>query len=180
MTRTNLSSLGSVVSALTLAALVATPSVSSAQRVASSLRRDVTMQTSATPLAAVENMKPISSKSAGTAALWSLLITGGGQLYNEESVKGVVMLTTGVAFTALALGGVDEYGCDPDEVCYPWMLPAGLGGALVVKIWSIVDAAAGASRFNERQIASLTVRPSVAVNPIGDKKSVKVGIKGTF
>lgn len=166
----------------TVAAVALSPAVSSAQLVPQSLRPDAPMQhAGSAPLSAPSSSATVGMKSAGTATLFSLLITGGGQLYNEETTKGVVMLTSGIAFTALALAGVDEYGCDPDEVCYPWMLPAGIGGALAVKIWSIADAAGGARRFNERhQIASLSLQPSVSVKPFGENKSVRLGVRGTF
>ena len=163
------------------AALLAGPAAAAAQRPSPSLQPELTMlRTESTPLTSAMSMSPVSAKSAGTATLFSLLITGGGQFYNEETTKGLVMLTTSIGFAALAIGGIDEYGCDPDEVCAPWMLPVGLGGALAVKIWSIADAAFGAKRWNDgHQIAGLSVRPSVAVNPFGNR-SVRVGVRGTF
>ena len=107
------------------------------------------------------------AKSPGTGVLISLLITGGGQIYNEEPVKGVIMLAAAVGFTAIAIGGIDEYDCDPFESCSPWMLPVGLGGALVMKVWSIIDASAGAKRWNERHgLAGLPVGPALGLRPL--------------
>jgi TM2 domain-containing membrane protein YozV len=91
------------------------------------------------------------SKSSGTAVLLSFLLTGGGQFYNEETLKGVIMLGAAALFTAFAIDGLDEYGCDADEECWSWLLPTCLIGGLVVKVWSMVDAAAGARRYNRRQ-----------------------------
>lgn len=104
------------------------------------------------------------AKSPGTAALISFLFTGGGQIYNEETGKGVIMLVVGVGFTALAIDGIDEYGCDPFETCWEWALPVGLAGALATKLWSIFDASAGAKRWNARQgVAGLSVGPALGV-----------------
>ena len=107
------------------------------------------------------------AKSPGSAALISLLITGGGQLYNEETTKGVIMLVVAVGFTALAIDGIDEYDCDPFESCSPWLLPVGLTGALAMKVWSIVDASAGAKRWNLRHnLAGLPVGPALGLRPL--------------
>ncbi len=103
-------------------------------------------------------------KSPGTAAVISLLFTGGGQIYNEETAKGVIMLVVGVGFTALAIDGIDEFDCDPFETCWEWALPVGVAGALVTKLWSIFDASAGAKRWNARQgVAGLSVGPAIGV-----------------
>lgn len=105
-----------------------------------------------------------SPKSPGTSALISLLITGGGQIYNEDITKGVIMLVVAIGFTAIAIDGIDEYDCDPSENCAPWMLPVGLSGVLVTKVWSVIDAAAGARKWNERNgLAGLPVRPSLGL-----------------
>lgn len=157
------------------AALLVVPAAARAQRVTASFH------TSAAPVAPAVAMQPVAAKSAGTATLFSLLITGGGQLYNEETTKGIVMLGAGLVFAGMAVDGVDEYDCDPDEQCMPWLLPVGLGGALLVKIWSIADAAIGAGRWNaSHQIASVTLHPTVAVTPTGNNKSVRLGVRGTF
>ena len=122
-------------------------------------------QADAVALPVVQQAK--SPKSPGTSALISLLITGGGQIYNEDITKGVVMLVVAVGFTAIAIGGIDEYDCDPSENCAPWMLPVGLSGALVMKVWSVIDAAAGARKWNERNgLAGLPVRPSLGLRPL--------------
>ncbi len=115
-----------------------------------------------------------SPKSPGTSALISLLITGGGQIYNEDITKGVIMLLVAVGFTAIAIDGIDEYDCDPFENCAPWMLPVGLSGALVMKVWSVIDAASGARKWNERNgLAGLPVRPSLGLRPL---RGGRVGI----
>ena len=111
------------------------------------------------------------AKSPGTGALISLLITGGGQIYNEETTKGVIMLVVAVGFTALAIDGIDEYDCDEFESCAPWLLPVGLGGALVMKVWSVIDASAGAKRWNARHtLAGLPVRPALGLRPLRGRR----------
>ncbi len=111
------------------------------------------------------------AKSPGAGALISLLITGGGQIYNEETTKGVIMLVAAVAFTVIAIDGIDEYDCDPFESCAPWMLPVGLGGALVMKAWSIIDASAGAKRWNARHgLAGLPVKPALGLRPLRGRR----------
>ena len=166
----------------TVAALLAGPATAAAQGPFVSAQPEITrLRTESAALAPAWRVETVREKSAGTATLFSVLITGGGQFYNEETTKGLVMLTTSLGFAAMAIGGIDEYGCDPDESCAPWLLPVGLGGALAVKIWSIADAAVGARRFNDnRKIAGISVRPSVAVKPFGDNKSMKLGVVGTF
>ena len=120
------------------------------------------------------------AKSAGTAALFSLVLTGGGQFYNEDVGKGVVMLAAGIGFAAMAIDGINEYGCDATEKCYPWLLPTGLIGELAVKAWSIVDGVYGAQAYNQRHsIASLSLQPTFAVNP-SSSKEFRIGFKGTF
>ncbi|MBI2403841.1 MAG: hypothetical protein HYV20_14130 [Gemmatimonadetes bacterium] len=120
-------------------------------------------------------------KSPGVSALLSFLITGAGQVYNEEPVKGGLMFAGAVVFTVMAIDGVDEYDCDPTEECWPWLLPVGLSGALALKIWSIVDATTGARRWNQRHgVAGLSVRPDISIVHLG-RGRVGVGLlRATF
>lgn len=120
------------------------------------------------------------AKSAGTAALFSLVLTGGGQFYNEDVGKGVIMLAAGIGFAAMAIDGINEYDCDATEKCYPWLLPTGLIGEVAVKAWSIVDGVYGAQAYNQRHsMASLSLQPAFAVNP-SSSKEFRIGLKGTF
>lgn len=114
----------------------------------------------------------VSAKSPGTSALLSFLITGAGQVYNEEVLKGGLMFAGAVLFTVLAVDGVDEYDCDPFENCAPWLLPVGLTGALGLKIWSIVDALGGAKRWNAAHgVAGLSIRLDGSVAYVGDGRA---------
>ena len=71
----------------------------------------------------------------GTALLWSLLITGGGQIYNGQIAKGLVML--GAEVVALAVMSLSE---TPE-----------IGIAIAIPIWSMVDAYSTAKRLNKER-----------------------------
>ncbi len=140
-------------------------------RLASGQQRDRGQVSALREISVVQLTNPTqtvrAAKSPGIAALISLLITGGGQMYNEETTKGVIMLVAAVGFTALAIDGIDEYDCDPFEECSSWLLPVGLSGALALKVWSIIDASAGATRWNVRHnLAGLRVGPAVGLRPL--------------
>ncbi|MEK9149700.1 MAG: hypothetical protein AAB267_06610 [Candidatus Desantisbacteria bacterium] len=74
-------------------------------------------------------------KSPSTALLWSLFITGAGQIYNKETTKGLLMLGGEIACIATV--------SDKNET-----LP--VIGIIGINIWSWVDAYKGANRYNEK------------------------------
>lgn len=51
-------------------------------------------------------MYGLEKKSPSAAALWSLLLVGGGQVYNEEAGKGIAMLVGCVILWFLLLGWI--------------------------------------------------------------------------
>lgn len=102
-------------------------------------------------------------KDPTTAALLSLLITGGGQIYNEEPLKGGLMLAGSVVGAVLAIDGTNEYDCDPEEHCVPALLPIGLTTVLGLKLWSLVDAPAGARKWNRNHPRSASLSPAPSV-----------------
>jgi TM2 domain-containing membrane protein YozV len=160
-----------------LTIVAAAPEGAHAQRVAQLARYETR-----TAWLAPETQGPAKApKSGGTAALLSFLITGGGQVYNEEYAKGSIMLILGVGFTVMAIDGINEYGCDQYESCAPWLLPVGLAGALTVKVWSIVDAGAGAKRWNRRNnVGMLEVRPALALQQLSGGRVGVTVLQSTF
>jgi hypothetical protein len=122
-------------------------------------------------------------KDPGVATLWSVFVTGAGQMYSGETGKGVGMLLGQMAATGAAFVLWDR---ERDEIhTYPFPpgspIPTytdtttvsargpayaalGIGGALWA--YSLIDAAPAARRFNRRH--SLTVAP-------GPRGTVRIG-----
>lgn len=78
----------------------------------------------------------------GTALLWSCLIPGGGQIYNDQIAKGLVML--GAEIVVLAVVSLSE---TPD-----------IGIALAIPIWSMIDAYSTAKRLNRERGLTIEFR----------------------
>jgi hypothetical protein len=76
------------------------------------------------------------------AALLSLAIPGAGQIYNGQTGKGVLQF--GAAVVGLAAFSGAAY--DAEELTY-----AGLGLALGVSLWSLIDAPVTASKMNRER-----------------------------
>jgi hypothetical protein len=92
-------------------------------------------------------------KSPNTALLWSLLITGGGQIYNEEITKGLLMLAGQIACIATMFEEettTDDYGWYTVTTTETKIKTPQLIGAIGLGIWSMVDAYKGANRYNEK------------------------------
>jgi len=89
-------------------------------------------------------------KSPGVAAICSFLILGTGQLYNEEPGKALVHWCIAIPAIAMMVTGTnDNYGrYDPDGDDDVALLGLMIGGGNL--LWSIIDASAGANRYNER------------------------------
>lgn len=75
----------------------------------------------------------------------STVLTGAGQVYNEEIEKGVIMFAGGVA------GYVILYSGDSPGAGRAW---TGWGLFVVTKVWSMVDAPMVSNRINEEARAS--------------------------
>ena len=86
-------------------------------------------------------------KNPGTALLWSLLIPGGGQFYNGEAGKGILMLGMSVGFDVLSAIGSSMYVYDYSSGGILLEL-VGLAGVIGTSIWSMVDASNSAKKLN--------------------------------
>jgi len=81
-------------------------------------------------------------KSPGTALLFSLLLVGGGQFYNEEVGKGFLMLGLDAASWFVYLIGVGAEA--------PGLALLGFAGMVGIPIWSMIDAYVSAERINRQ------------------------------
>ena len=88
-------------------------------------------------------------KSPGLAALLSLLISGGGQIYNGEIGKGFGIMGGQVLLSGVTLASVAS--ADYDQ--FPTVGLMAMMGSLVLSGWSIYDAYATAEKINEGAIA---------------------------
>jgi hypothetical protein len=121
------------------------------------------------------------SRSPFTAGMLSLLIPGVGQFYNGQLVKGGVHFALGAAAAWMTVQGFASEACqgwsyrywDAFEQRYRerWIEGedcgwgyAGAGISAGMRIWSVIDAASGARRFNARA-GGMTV----SVAPLGGK-----------
>lgn len=104
-------------------------------------------------------------KNPTMAWFFSFLISGGGQFYNGQIGKGIVMLTLSIAGSVVFLTNYPEetldcgwYYCDVVESGNEGLSYAGLAVASGVWIWSMIDAPVTASRLNaERGYTSIDV-----------------------
>lgn len=94
-------------------------------------------------------------RSPGGAFLWSLLIVGGGQIYNGQWGKGLLMMGLDVAAYVMIFSGVDE------------VVLTGAVMAIVLPIWSMVDAPLTAAAMNRKAGFVLDFEP--------ENKTVKLG-----
>ncbi len=110
-------------------------------------------------------------KSGNTALLYSILLPGGGQFYNGETTKGLIQLGGTVVGLILFVAYFPSEDFVRDD--YYWasygywteegnagLSYGGLAVALGCRIWSLVDAPAGAKRFNQKH--------GLASIPLGD------------
>ena len=81
-------------------------------------------------------------KSPESALCWSLLMAGGGQMYNGEIGKGFFMLSSQI-FCLAPMFVETSSGTEK-------LIPISALGFLGIGIWSVVDAYKGANRFNEK------------------------------
>lgn len=115
----------------------------------------------ATPSEEPQQLRP-GGKSGGTALLWSLLLTGGGQFYNGDYGLGTGLLLTGIISA--------PFWIDATVTCYDIGDQCGVSLGLGVlffgsKIFSIIEAPAGSRRWNRRNgyAVDLTPRPDIRV-----------------
>lgn len=123
------------------------------------------------------------TKSPGTALFLSFLIPGAGQVYNGQAGKGLLHFALAGAATWAALAGFGSEACAGGPYTYwdaweeryatAWseggdcgLGYAGLGVALGVRVWSMVDASVSANRINRRgRIASVRLESWIAARP---------------
>lgn len=127
--------------------------------------------------ASVPGQTPFQYKDGSTATLWSLLITGGGQIYSGETGKGVTMLlSVPVAIVVgYAASNCDAYSCQNDGP-----LVAGYLFAVGMYVYSLVDAHNAAARHNAlapQAAASLRAEPIMAT---GVDRSTRLGVALKF
>jgi hypothetical protein len=137
----------------------------------------------ATPVAAQQQNAPVpyKDKDGGTAALISVLITGGGQIYTGETGRGLTML--GISIAAPVAGVLataatcEQRGYVEDCNWTPFI--AGIAVSLATKVYSVIDASPSAKRMNERNGAARAALP-VKVQPtvgVASQGGTELGFK---
>jgi hypothetical protein len=103
-------------------------------------------------------------KDPGTATLFSVLITGGGQMYAGNLKKGATLLAIGYG-SAIAGWTASYASCD-----YSCSLaPAAIGGLVSLGTWvyGIMDASSEARSYNTRHGLKALAQPVIAPLPGG-------------
>ena len=88
-------------------------------------------------------------KDPGTATLFSVLLTGGGQFYAGETKKGAVLLGLGLG-SFIAGAALSTSSCDYYDGCSTNAAPLAIGALAYLGTWiyGIADAGAAARRQN--------------------------------
>ena len=125
-------------------------------------------------------------RSPSTAALFSVLVPGGGQFYNGQTGKGVLMLGVAVASWGVAISGINLMNYENDG-SYLLLYIAGLAGVVGTSIWSIADASNTAKALNFKNGLSLNykldkntdlvLRPDYKLDDYGGKLNPIFGAK---
>lgn len=98
-------------------------------------------------------------KNPNSAMLWSLLLTGGGQFYNGENSKAIIMLGANVVSWGCYFIGApyyDNYNGDYYEPSALYYL--GIVGILGTGIWSVLDASNSAKVINRKNGLALNFK----------------------
>ena len=114
------------------------------------------------------------------AVLLSLLITGGGQFYNGDYLKGTAFLGGAVGGTVLALTNIPstELVC-ADLACFRLIFEdtgnsgvfwGGLGVALGLHVYSMVEAGIRASEINRKSRTITRYFKNIQMLPIGTER----------
>ncbi len=110
------------------------------------------------PLPLVPQMSGVQEKNPWLAFLLSAVITGGGQVYNGETTKGVVMFAGGVTGFVMIFSQVDKDASETND----GLVAAGALLAFGSGLWSMIDAPMSANRINrEMRQASFHITPVV-------------------
>jgi len=122
-------------------------------------------------------------KETGTATLWSVLITGGGQFYAGESGKGLALLggslgsvILGAALSTDATCDISGFNISCNEANFT-PLYAGIGASLALWIYGIMDAPKAAKRTNAKN--GYVQRNPFKIRPIAllDAKILRPGVQ---
>lgn len=112
-------------------------------------------------------------KEPSTALLLSLFIPGGGQIYNKETTKGLLMMGGYIVCVATMFKEEttrDDYSWGYIETTKTKTQTPQLIGVLGITIWSMIDAYQGANRFNNKYGLSLLL----------DEKKITLAYKYSF
>jgi hypothetical protein len=97
-------------------------------------------------------------KSPALALVCSLFLTGGGQFYNGQTSKGLIMLLLGIGGTATFITAYPEeetscgwYYCSTEESGDEALAWVGLAVASATWIWSMIDAPVTAENLNRHR-----------------------------
>ncbi|MFH1962229.1 MAG: DUF5683 domain-containing protein [bacterium] len=116
-------------------------------------------------------------KNPSAAVLWSLLVTGGGQIYNKETIKGILMLGGTVVCAATMFKEEttrDTYSWGYIDTTTTNIQVPQLIAILGLKIWSMVDAYQVANKFNDN------LEQSHRVSLLLDEKKAILAYKCSF
>jgi len=86
-------------------------------------------------------------KAPGLAFLYSFLLPGGGQFYNGQNLKGALMLTGYLGGTVTTIALASSNNVTPEQIYIP------MGGALLIWLYSIIDAPVNANKINDKALS---------------------------
>jgi len=122
----------------------------------------VTKEKTSNNMSEIQNVNDSKYRNPGTALLLSVLVPGGGQFYNGQYGKSLLMLgIDAVAFAAISTYGYSTYtsyygyysSTEPTEVFY-----IGMAAILANSLWSIVDASKSAKAINRKNGLALNFK----------------------
>jgi hypothetical protein len=137
----------------------------------------VTLAQPADDLESPTAVQGVVRKSPLVAGVLSAFIPGAGQFYNGQAGKGAVMLLLGGGAVGVAVAGGRSEKCQLESSCAA--LWAGLAGATVIWIWSVVDAISSANSISGRSVSASPTgsAPFVAVERMERETRVLVGLR---
>jgi len=124
-----------------------------------------------TPQAMHYNHTGYKRKDPALAAIFSILLPGGGQYYNGQYMKGAVMTGVGLSSVALIVTGLMKmHDCYPTEFhrCSNESdVLIGIGATLLVcdYLWSVIDAPIVAGRINKMTRIQLGNNTTLSIKP---------------
>lgn len=143
------------------------------------------------PVPLVPQSTDMEEKNPWAAFFYSMLIPGGGQFYNDEGTKGLLMLTGAAAGIGYMVYGINDkqeessesitqtatsitFSSRYEESGNETAITVGLLVYLASSTWSLIDAPMSATRINrEARQASLQINPLVAPDFAGASLSLR-------